>query len=92
VDLKISALEIERILLKNTKIHEICVVGVPDEEWGERVGAVYVGDEMNYVEFKNWCKLYLANYKIPSKLVRIEKFERNVMGKIDKSKLKSKFQ
>ena len=32
---KLSALEIERILLEHENIKECAVVGVPDEKWGE---------------------------------------------------------
>ena len=34
---KLSALEIERILLEHENIKECAVVGVPDEKWGEVV-------------------------------------------------------
>lgn len=89
---KISALEIERVLLKNPKIHEVCVVGIPDEEWGERIGCIYVGEPISPEEFRIWCKSHLATYKIPSKILQIEHFERNAMGKINKNNYVSKFQ
>jgi len=39
---KVSALEIEEVLLENSAIAECAVVGVPDAEWGERVAAALV--------------------------------------------------
>jgi malonyl-CoA/methylmalonyl-CoA synthetase len=84
---KISALEIERILLKNPKLHEVCVLGIPDEEWGQRIACLYVGDELEFEEFKNWCKSQLATYKIPSRLKRVDSMERNAMGKINKNNM-----
>ncbi|XP_023337014.1 acyl-CoA synthetase family member 3, mitochondrial [Eurytemora carolleeae] len=39
---KISALDIERILLTHPRIQDVAVVGVPDPTWGEKVGAVVV--------------------------------------------------
>ena len=39
---KISALDVEKYLLQHPDIEECVVVGVPDQEWGERVAAVVV--------------------------------------------------
>jgi len=39
---KISALEIERVLLEHAEIGEVAVFGVPDDTYGERVAAVLV--------------------------------------------------
>ena len=36
---KISALEIEEIIRKSSIVKDCAVVGIPDEEWGEIVGA-----------------------------------------------------
>lgn len=37
---KVSALEVERKMLGLDSIQEVAVVGVPDEEWGQRVAAI----------------------------------------------------
>jgi acyl-CoA synthetase (AMP-forming)/AMP-acid ligase II len=37
---KVSALEVERKMLSVESIQEVAVVGVPDEEWGQRVAAI----------------------------------------------------
>jgi malonyl-CoA/methylmalonyl-CoA synthetase len=34
---KISALEIERVFMEHERVAECAVVGISDEEWGERV-------------------------------------------------------
>ena len=42
---KISALEIEKVLRTYPGIEDCCVVGVENDEWGERVSAARVGME-----------------------------------------------
>jgi malonyl-CoA/methylmalonyl-CoA synthetase len=41
---KISALDVERVLLSHPEIKDVAVLGVPDEVWGEVVSAVIVSD------------------------------------------------
>lgn len=39
---KVIAAEVERVLLDQPGVSQACVVGVPDQEWGELVGAAIV--------------------------------------------------
>jgi len=41
---KLSALEIENVLLDNPKVKEVAVVGVPDDKYGDEIAAIVVGD------------------------------------------------
>jgi O-succinylbenzoic acid--CoA ligase len=41
---KVIAAEVERVLLDQPGVAQACVVGVPDQEWGELVGAAIVPD------------------------------------------------
>ena len=43
---KISALEIERVLLEHEAVEEVAIVGVPDDAFGQRVGAIIVPTEV----------------------------------------------
>jgi len=88
---KVSALEIERILLDHPKIDEVVVVGVPgDPIRGEAIGALIVlveGESLNLRELQRWARLLLAPYKTPSKLVVTDMIPRNAMGKVNKTLL-----
>ncbi len=84
---KISALEIEEVLRAHPGIEECAVVGVEDEEWGERVCAALVlsrGGEVNLQSLREWCRERLAPYKIPSRIITVGELPRNHMGKVMK--------
>ena len=39
---KVSALEVEEAIGEHPAVREVAVVGLPDPEWGERIGAAVV--------------------------------------------------
>jgi len=85
---KISALEIESVLLQHPKIKECAVIGKPDETWGEKVMAVCIVDgELGIKELRDWGKERMATYKVPQELDIVTELPRNQMGKLEKKKL-----
>jgi malonyl-CoA/methylmalonyl-CoA synthetase len=92
---KVSALEIEEELRQHPAISECAVVGVPDAEWGERVGAAIVlrnGQSLALEDLRSWCRDRLANYKLPSRLRVVDALPRNAMGKVTKPAVAKSFQ
>ncbi len=84
---KISALEVEEALREHPHITECAVVGVADEEWGERVCAAVVmtgGGNNNPETIREWLRERIAPYKIPSRIIEVEELPRNQMGKVIK--------
>lgn len=90
---KISALEIEDALRLHPAIRDVAVVGVPDEEWGERVAAAIVaeGEPPTLEALRTWARDRLAPYKVPSRLLVVSDLPRNVMGKVTKPAVKTLF-
>ena len=87
---KLSALEIEGVLLTHESVEEVAVIGVEDDTWGEAVTAFVVvkdGTELSYNSLKIWCSDRMSSYKIPKKLVVVDTLPRNAMGKVTKPKL-----
>lgn len=90
---KISALEIEEVLRKHPAIKDCGVVGIPDEEWGEIIGAslILASDEDVSAELNEWLKDKLPSYKLPRRYMIQDDLPRNVMGKVTKKELKRLF-
>ncbi len=89
---KISALEIEEILRKYPSIKDCGVVGIPDDEWGEVVGAGLVAqEEIDTKALTQWLKEKLPGYKLPRRFMMLEDLPRNVMGKVTKKALTAMF-
>ncbi|XP_049558791.1 malonate--CoA ligase ACSF3, mitochondrial isoform X3 [Orcinus orca] len=87
---KVSALEVERLLLAHPSITDVAVIGVPDVTWGQRVTAVVTlqeGHSLSHRELKEWASGVLAPYAVPSELLLVEEIPRNQMGKVNKQDL-----
>jgi malonyl-CoA/methylmalonyl-CoA synthetase len=91
---KVSALEIEEILRTHPAIAECAVVGVHDEDWGERVSAAVElrsGASLSLDELQQWAKVQLAPYKVPRALQAVPALPRNAMGKVVKPEVAGLF-
>ena len=87
---KVSALEIENVLMSHPYVSECAVVGIPDFEWGHRVVAALVpaeGVSFDKHLFNAWCQDQLASYKVPKEFVILSALPRNAMGKVMKTEL-----
>jgi len=87
---KISALEIENAMLAFPGISECAVVGLPDDQWGEIIAAVVVGD-ISESEIRKRLKDCLAHYKHPRRYIFVDTLPRNAMGKIKKAEIVNTF-
>jgi acyl-CoA synthetase (AMP-forming)/AMP-acid ligase II len=86
----ISPKEIESVLDRHEKISETCVVGIPDEKWGEKVVAAVVlksGVTLTAKEIKNYCKGFLLDWKCPKEVIFLGELPRNRMGKVIKEEV-----
>ena len=91
---KLSALEIESVLLQHPSIMECAVVGIPDDTWGEAVAAAAVlrdDDQLSNSDLKTWCDDRLSRYKIPRQLCVVDCLPRNAMGKVTKPSVRKLF-
>jgi fatty-acyl-CoA synthase len=77
--------EVELPLRQHPNVDDVCVAGLPDETWGEKVVAFLVlksNEKPNDDELKSWCRKYIAGYKIPKQFIYVEEIPRNHSGKV----------
>jgi acyl-CoA synthetase (AMP-forming)/AMP-acid ligase II len=88
---KVFPLEVEEVLAKHTKVDDVCVIAVPDEEWGSSVRAVIQlkkGKEADPKELLDFCRTELAGYKIPRSVVFVDELPRSPVGKMLREKVR----
>ncbi|MDQ6811717.1 MAG: acyl-CoA synthetase [Actinomycetota bacterium] len=82
--------EVEDLLSDHAQIEEAAVVGVPDEQFGQRLRAFVVaraGAQLSEEAVKDYVKANLANYKVPREVVFLTELPRNATGKVLKREL-----
>ena len=84
--------QIENYLVKNPKVHDAAVIGLPDDRLGEIAAAIIQvreGQTLTEDEMEEFC-VDLPRYKRPKKYIFAEVL-RNPTGKIDKPRLREKY-
>jgi malonyl-CoA/methylmalonyl-CoA synthetase len=78
--------EVEEVLEGHPGVAEVAVVGLPDEEYGEKVTAAVVRNdpELTEEEVKDFCQDDLAGFKKPREVFFVEELPRNALGKVQK--------
>jgi acyl-CoA synthetase (AMP-forming)/AMP-acid ligase II len=87
----VSSVEVEAVLLSAPGVADACVLAVPDEVMGEKVGAVLFGgqSEVDVGAVLDYCRGQLADFKIPQYItVAAEALPRNAGGKLLKGQLR----
>jgi acyl-CoA synthetase (AMP-forming)/AMP-acid ligase II len=73
--------EVEAVLDAHPGVVESAVFGVPDDDWGQRVVAAYVG-EARPEELAAWARERLAPAKRPKQLHPVPELPRTSSGKV----------
>ena len=92
---KISALDIEKVILSHSSVEDVAVMGLEDPVWGQRVFALLqLKNQASFAqaEFVAWCKQRLPKYSVPTLIQTIQKLPRNQLGKVNKKELIKKYQ
>jgi long-chain acyl-CoA synthetase len=89
--------ETESHLVMHPKVHDVAVIGVPNEEMGEEVKAVVVpapgvaaGPDLER-ELIAFCRQGIAHFKCPRSIDFIEELPRTETGKMAKRLLRDRY-
>lgn len=89
----ISSVEVEAALLAAPSVADACVLAVPDDVMGEKVGAVLFGEQVDVPAVLEHCREQLADFKIPQYVTVVTTpLPRNAGGKLLKGKLREQVQ
>jgi fatty-acyl-CoA synthase len=83
--------EVEDLLAGMEGVREVAVVGVPDDEFGQRLRAVvslHPGADVSESQLQDHVRSHLARHKVPREVVWVNALPRNATGKILKRELR----
>ncbi|MEJ3749732.1 fatty acid--CoA ligase [Actinomycetes bacterium KLBMP 9797] len=90
----ISSVELENALMAHPAVLEACVVGVPDERWGERPLATVVlreGATATADELRDFLGDQVAKWQLPERWAFIDAVPKTSVGKFDKKQLRATY-
>jgi acyl-CoA synthetase (AMP-forming)/AMP-acid ligase II len=83
--------EVQETLEQHQNVSEAAVIGVEDEEFGERLKAFVVKEgDVSEDELKSHVKEKLAKYKVPREIEFIDELPRKPQGKVDTQALEER--
>ncbi len=91
---RLSPTEIEEVIYNSGLVKEAAAIGIPHETLGQAIFVVVSVeniDAFNEAELMRFCRLQLANFMVPAKIIALAELPKNPNGKIDRKKLVAQF-
>ncbi len=86
--------EVEAAIHEHPGVHEVAVVGIPDDEFGEALLAVIVpapGQSPTTAEIMTHCRERIGGFKIPRRMVFTDALPKSTMGKVLKHDIRRSY-
>ncbi len=77
--------EVEAVIRRQSDVEDVCVVGLPNPEWGQQVAAAVTLRPNTILKEEillSFCRQYLAGYKLPRQIVFLDALPRTSSGKV----------
>lgn len=90
----VYSVEVEDAVARNPAVAQCAVIGVPDQDWGERVHAVVVlqsGARTSGEEIREHAKRHIAGYKAPRSVEFVDALPTSGAGKVLKRELRKRY-
>jgi fatty-acyl-CoA synthase len=85
----ISSVEVESVLCMHPAVAEACVVGAPDETWGEApIAFVVTTGAVDPLDLVAWCRGQMAHFKAPRRVEIRAELPKLGTGKVAKAELR----
>ena len=85
--------EVEEFLIRNPKVNDVQIFGIPDEKYGEVVCAWVIskpGVVLDESELREFCQDQISHFKIPAHFRFVEEFPMTITGKPQKFVMRDK--
>jgi O-succinylbenzoic acid--CoA ligase len=85
--------EVEAVLRAHPAVVDVCVVGLPDAEWGEKLAAAVVPVEgaFDLEEVDAWSRERLGPPRRPRRWLLLNELPLNANGKVDRATIRGRF-
>ncbi|BAY40099.1 O-succinylbenzoic acid--CoA ligase [Nostoc sp. NIES-2111] len=85
----IYPIEIESVIRATQMVVDVCVIGIPDKQWGQALTAIYIPKDENTSvdEIKTILSHQLSRFKIPKHWISVNNLPRNAQGKVNRQAL-----
>ena len=86
--------EVEYVIASLPQVHAVCVIGIPDDTWGESVKAIIElepGEELAEEEIITAVTSRIASYKKPRSIAFVDSLPRTSEGEIDREGVKATY-
>jgi acyl-CoA synthetase (AMP-forming)/AMP-acid ligase II len=87
-------LEVEQLLITHPQVEEAAVVGVHDEDFGQRLKAFVVpveGADLTEEKLTQWLKARVARFQVPKEIAFMDSMPYTPIGKMDKKRLREEY-
>lgn len=87
--MKVYPSEVEAVLLERNDVIDCGVIGIPDDNTGERIVACILSNaELDKEALRAYCSEKLTRYKVPKEFIKVQSIPKSSIGKTSRPTLK----